>query len=95
MQFCKVVPMHNAMNTYGVVCGIALHWMQVSGQLQALAALSPGIRGWVSPGASLEVVELRKVSCVCRELNQLPRPQGAAISTEIPAFQYGSLGTKN
>jgi hypothetical protein len=62
--------------------------MEVSGQLQAQAALpqgkDPGTHwtgGWVGSRAGLDAVEQRKISCPCRESN--PAVQPVSIPTEL------------
>jgi len=65
--------------------------MEVSCQFHALAALTPGTRGWVGPRASLDVVAKMKNPCPC----QHPAHSLVTIQTELTQFPCLTLYSAN
>ena len=70
--------------------------MEVSGQLQALAALSPGrtpgthgLEGWVGPKGGLDDLEKKKISCPCRD-----RPVRTVVSIQTMPHHSCQIANK-
>jgi hypothetical protein len=73
--------------------------MEVSGHLQAPAALPPGkilnahcIRGWVGPRDGVDAVEWRTISCPWRESNSAVQPIDHYYTDEAILIVCGLIG---